>query len=166
MKVCAECGRCYKDSVDFCSEGNHQDLSRLRDGDPEMVAGYRLEHLLESGVRGESYRARQTQCGRSCLIRILSADKANTDQFASEARLAAAFFHPSIVDVYEAGSLPGGELFVVAEDAGRPVGFVQVATETTAGEIVGMWVLPAFMGRGIGKAPRSRLRARGIPRGA
>src|SRR5687768_5703314 len=118
MKVCAECGRCYDDSVDFCTERNHQELSRLRDGDPEMVAGYRLEYLLESGVRGETYRARQTQCGRSCLIRILSVNNSNSDQFWNEARIASAFFNPSVIDVYDLGSLQSGELFIVGEDAG------------------------------------------------
>ena len=116
MKVCAFCGRCYDDSVVECSGEGHPDLSEAKDRNPLMIAGYRLDTLLESGVRGETYRAVQTECGRSCLIRVLPADSANRDLFLREARGAAAFFHPNVVDIYEAEELETGEVFVVAED--------------------------------------------------
>ena len=116
MKVCAFCGRCYDDSVVECAGEGHPDLSVAKDRNPLMIAGYRLDLLLESSVRGETYRALQTECGRSCLIRILPADKANGERFLREARAAAAFFHPNVVDIYEAGELDTGEVFVVAED--------------------------------------------------
>jgi GNAT superfamily N-acetyltransferase len=40
----------------------------------------------------------------------------------------------------------------VAEKNGRAVGFVQVATDTRPWEVWAMWVLPAHMGEGVGKA--------------
>ena len=42
MKVCALCGRCYDDSVVSCTEDGSPILSKSRDGDQEMIAGYRL----------------------------------------------------------------------------------------------------------------------------
>lgn len=116
MKVCAFCGRCYHDSVVDCSIDGHPDLSEAKDRNPEMITGYRLDTLLESGLRGETYRALQAECGRSCLITILPADKTNSERFLREARAATAFFHPNVVDIYEAGELETGEVFVVAED--------------------------------------------------
>src|SRR5688500_7744453 len=118
MKVCAVCGRCYADSVISCSEESHPVLSKTRYNDPDLIAGYRLDALLEAGPRGETYRALQTECNRSCLIRIFPANTTNSEQFLREARLATAFFHPNVVDIYEAGSLDSGELFVVGEDPG------------------------------------------------
>jgi GNAT superfamily N-acetyltransferase len=40
----------------------------------------------------------------------------------------------------------------VAEEQGEPIGFVQVATDVQPWELWAMWVLPAFMGRGVGTA--------------
>ncbi len=116
MIVCSLCHRRYDDSVVSCAEAGHPPLSETRSGSPEMIAGYRLEYLLESGVKGDVYRARQTDCGQSCLIRILSVDEQDSQLFLDEAKLAVAVFHPNVVDIYEAGSLESGEVFVVAED--------------------------------------------------
>jgi serine/threonine protein kinase len=90
----------------------------MRHGSCEMVPGYRLDLLLESGVKGEVYRAREISSGQSCLIRILAPNEKYSREFLNEANLAAALFHPSVVYIYEAGILESGDLFVVAEDAG------------------------------------------------
>jgi serine/threonine protein kinase len=116
MRVCSLCKRCYDDPVAFCTDESHPPLSETRDGSPEMIAGYRLHFLLESGAKSDTYRARQTESGQPCLIKILSADAQNSQQFLEEAKLAATFFHPNVVDVYEAGCLDSGEIFVVSED--------------------------------------------------
>lgn len=116
MRVCFECQCCYDDSEDYCTEEGHPVLSQIRDGSPDIAQGYRLDFLLDSGIKGESYLAHQTESGGSCLIRILSADVENSRQFLSNAELAAAFFHPGVVDVYEAGHLKTGEVFVVSEN--------------------------------------------------
>lgn len=82
-----------------------------------MIAGYRLESLLSSGSNTDVYGALHEASGRSCLIRIVTADKEKSEQFLSEAKLAAGTFHPSLTDVYEAGSLDDGAVFAVMEDA-------------------------------------------------
>ncbi len=116
MRVCSLCHRCYEIEVVSCIEADHPPLSETRYGSPEMIAGYRLDYLLESGVAGDVYCASQTASGRSCRITILSTDSQKGQQFLDEAKLAVALFHPNVVDVYEAGSLESGEVFVVAED--------------------------------------------------
>lgn len=116
MKVCSVCRRCFDDSVVSCTEAGHPPLSETRYGRPEMIAGYRLDYLLESGFSSDIYRAGQTASGRSCRITILSTDPQSSQQFLGEAKIAAALFHPNVVDVYEAGSLESGEDFVIAED--------------------------------------------------
>ena len=118
MKVCSQCLRCYDDLVISCLEENHPALSRTRDGGCESVTGYQLEYLLEAGRNCQTYQARHVASGQSCLIKILTADEKKSQQFLQEARLAAALFHPNIADVYEAGSLESGELFVAAEKPG------------------------------------------------
>src|SRR5689334_17165048 len=115
MRVCSICQRCYDDSVTHCSEEGHPALSETRDGSPEMIAGYRLDSLIRSGLKGDVYRAHQTASGASCLIRIVSTNEGSGEHFFSEAKLAITLIHPNIADVYEAGSLDSGKCFVVAE---------------------------------------------------
>src|SRR4051794_40327456 len=105
MRVCFECQRCYDDSEVYCTEESHAALSHIRSGTPEIIPGYQLDLLLESDVRGETYYAHQSASGGSCLIRILSADEERSRQFLGEANVAAGFFHPNVVNVYEAGYL-------------------------------------------------------------
>lgn len=118
MKVCSVCRRCCEDPVLSCAEESHPALSEARGGSCELITGYRLDYLLGSGAKGEVYRARHTASGRSCVIKILSANKDAGEQFLRDAELSATLFHPNVVDVYEAGAFGSGELFVVAEDAG------------------------------------------------
>jgi serine/threonine protein kinase len=114
MKVCSHCRRCHDDSVSSCTEG-HPPLSEHRTGSCELIPGYRLEQQLESGLKGETYLAREKVSGRTCLIRLLPPNEASREQFLYEAGLAATLFHPNVADVYEADSLTSGELYVVAE---------------------------------------------------
>ena len=80
-----------------------------------MIAGYRLERLVESGVKYETYRARQLASDQTCLVRIISATDYVGDHL-RESKLAATIFHPNIVDTYDAGVLDSGESYVVHED--------------------------------------------------
>src|SRR5688572_28175925 len=118
MKVCSTCQQCYDDIVSSCTESEHPELSEAREGNTQIIAGYRLETVLESGIKGETYRARRTDADQSCLIRILSGTEETKNQFLQDAKTAATIFNESIVDVYEAGSLESGEVFVVAGEPG------------------------------------------------
>ena len=115
MRICSHCRRCYDDQVDFCSESDHPSLSETRSGDCEAVMGYRIERLLESGLTGDVYRARQIECDQPCHIRIVSPKKRTGNQFLREAKHFAELFHPNLVDVYETGVLHSGEFYTVSE---------------------------------------------------
>jgi serine/threonine protein kinase len=117
MRVCSICYRCYDTEVDYCTDESHPSLSDTHDGSCEMIAGYRLDVLLGSSLKGEVYFAQHTASGRSCRVKILPADAQNGQQFLQEAKLASGFFHPNVVDTYEAGTLASGDLYVVAEAA-------------------------------------------------
>jgi serine/threonine protein kinase len=115
MRICSSCYRCYDDTIEFCAENDQLALSESRSGSCEMIAGYRLEQLLESDLKGDLYRARQIECDQPCHVRIVSPPKKNSHQFLREAKHAAALFHPDLVDVYETGTLDAGRSYVVTE---------------------------------------------------
>ena len=116
MRFCIHCQRCFDDAVSFCTEHRHEALSEPHAGGPGMIKGYRLDRLLESGIKGDLYRAQQIECGQYCRIRVISPGKKNGNQLLREAKHAAALYHPNLVDVYEAGTLAGGECYVVSEE--------------------------------------------------
>ncbi|MEP6850840.1 MAG: serine/threonine-protein kinase [Acidobacteriota bacterium] len=117
MRVCSVCCRCYDTDVFSCADESHPALSDLDEGSCEtIIAGYCLEVLQDSGAKGESYHARHTGSGRSCVVKIHAAH--NAEQFVNEAKIASGLFHPAVADIYEAGTLATGELYVVAEDTG------------------------------------------------
>jgi serine/threonine protein kinase len=116
MKICSLCQRCYDDEAVHCVEEGHPALPEPRDRDRHCVAGYSLEYLLKSGQNWETYRAAESVSGHPCLIRILSSYARNGEQFLGEATLAATLFNPSFADVYDAGTLDGGEFFAVTEE--------------------------------------------------
>ncbi|HEX8250017.1 MAG TPA: serine/threonine-protein kinase [Pyrinomonadaceae bacterium] len=116
MKVCSVCGQCYEDSTFSCIEENHPALSETRDGSREMIAGYRLDFLLESGVECELYRACHTASGKFCLVKIFAAREENSPQILREAKLAAELSHPNVNYVYEIGTLKSSENFVVTAE--------------------------------------------------
>ena len=116
MRICSDCQRCFDDSEVYCTEEAHPALSKLRDGGPDIIPGYRLDLFLGSDTRGENYYASETVSGGPCLISIISTDETHSRQFLGEADLATAFCHPNAVDVYDTGYLDTGEVFVVSED--------------------------------------------------
>src|SRR5215207_2481938 len=116
MKVCASCHRCYDDEVFSCAEGGHPPLSEVRDGGRDQISGYRLELLIETGLKGEIYLARQLESGVLCRVTILSVAGDLGEQFLQQSRKAAAFLHPSVASIYEIGSINSGEFFVVTEN--------------------------------------------------
>lgn len=116
MKICSSCRRCFDDAAEFCVEQDHPALSEAIGRNCDSIGGYVLEHLIDSGVKGEVYRARQIETGSPCRVKIVKVDEARRERFLGEARKAASLYHPNIADVYEAGSLESGEVFAVTEE--------------------------------------------------
>lgn len=117
MRVCSFCQRCYDDSAVSCVEASHPVLTESRAGGCEMIAGYHLEFLLESGGTYDLYRARHSVSGHSCFVRIISANENDSQRFLHDAMIASALFHPNVTGIYDTGVTETG-VYVVTEDAG------------------------------------------------
>jgi serine/threonine protein kinase len=95
-------------------------------GDDEIVpAGtvlaerYRVERTLGQGGMGIVYLAEHMGVGRQVAVKVLTAEWSRHEvvarRFREEARAANAAGHPHIVDVYDAGRLEDGRLYMAME---------------------------------------------------
>ena len=62
---------------------------------------------------GEVYKATDTRLGRTVAVKTL--DGEHGDRFQREARAIAALNHPHICALYDVGTLPSGEGYLVME---------------------------------------------------
>ncbi len=90
---------------------------------------YRVESLLGKGGMGTVFRARHTWTGRAVALKVLQPQYAENDavvlRFLREARAAASFRHPNVVEVLDMGSLPeGGAYMALAFLEGESLGAV------------------------------------------
>ncbi len=86
-----------------------------------MVVGerYRIESELGRGGMGTVYLAEHVTVGRKVAVKVLtrewSGHQTVARRFREEARAASAVGHPNIVEVFDAGTLPDGRLYLVME---------------------------------------------------
>jgi hypothetical protein len=80
---------------------------------------YRMLGVIGKGGMGTVYLAEHTELGRKVAIKVLrpewSADPPSAKRFRVEARTVSALGHPNIVQVFDAGALADGRLFLVME---------------------------------------------------
>ncbi|MFO7567983.1 MAG: serine/threonine-protein kinase, partial [Enhygromyxa sp.] len=80
---------------------------------------YRVLSRLGRGGMGYVYLGEHVTVGRSVAIKVLTFDWSRTSavaqRFRAEARAASAAGHPNIVEVFDAGELPDGRLYLVME---------------------------------------------------
>ncbi len=80
---------------------------------------YRILSLLGHGGMGTVYVAEHVTVGRSVAVKVLthewSQDEVVASRFRTEARVASAVGHMNIVEVFDAGTLQDGRLFIVME---------------------------------------------------
>jgi hypothetical protein len=80
---------------------------------------YRMLGVIGKGGMGTVYLAEHTELARKVAIKVLrpewSADPPSAKRFRVEARTVSALGHPNIVQVFDAGALAGGRLFLVME---------------------------------------------------
>jgi CHASE2 domain-containing sensor protein len=80
-----------------------------------VVAGYRLEAMLERGGMGVVYRAVQLALDRPVALKLIATEYAHDpdfrERFRRESRMAAAVEHANVIPVYEAGE-DDGLLFI------------------------------------------------------
>jgi serine/threonine-protein kinase len=97
-----------------------------RTADPEMLESgaiiggrYRVLSKLGRGGMGTVYLGEHVTVGRSVAIKVLTFEWSHNDsvvqRFRAEARAASAAGHPNIIEVFDAGELPDGRLYLVME---------------------------------------------------
>jgi serine/threonine-protein kinase len=90
----------------------------------QVVDGHEILRPLGAGGMGEVYLARGPG-GALRAFKVVRADRSsaeNVARFRREVRALGRLQHPNIVQIYDAGSLPGGELYLAMEYvAGTPL---------------------------------------------
>ncbi|HKP68467.1 MAG TPA: protein kinase [Pyrinomonadaceae bacterium] len=99
----------------MCTEAGHPPLSETHAGGRELVEGYSLDMLVESGLRGEVFKAHQIATNASCIIRLITTSEKERERIVREAKVAGAIFHPNVADVFDAGTVETGQVYVVSE---------------------------------------------------
>jgi eukaryotic-like serine/threonine-protein kinase len=86
----------------------------------QVIAGkYVLEGVLGVGGMGAVYRARHAVTDRHVALKLLHADRSRApgaaQRFLREAKAPAAIRHPAIVETFDAGLEPNGEMYLALE---------------------------------------------------
>jgi GAF domain-containing protein len=80
---------------------------------------YRVDALIGRGGMGAVYRARDVRLDRDVAVKVVRGDLVSSaearERFRREAQLAARLQHPSIVTVFDYGTLPDGAAYLVME---------------------------------------------------
>jgi len=91
---------------------------RIKPG-TELAERYRVERTLGRGGMGVVYLAEHMGVGRQVAVKVLTHDWSRHEvvakRFKEEARAANAANHPNIVEVYDAGRLADGRLYMAME---------------------------------------------------
>jgi serine/threonine-protein kinase len=115
---CPTCGRCEEPGTAFCpADGS---LMHVVHGvAPVIDRKYRVEQLLGRGGMGAVYRARDVRLDRLVALKVVRAellgDAEARQRFRREAQIVAGLQHPSIVSVFDYGTLPDGGAYLVME---------------------------------------------------
>lgn len=83
----------------------------------QVLDRYKLEGVIGAGGFGTVYRARHTVMNRVVALKLLHGrpDEEQGQRFVREAQATAAIQHPSIVEVFDFGTTPDGEMFLAME---------------------------------------------------
>ncbi|NVB40457.1 serine/threonine protein kinase [Pseudenhygromyxa sp. WMMC2535] len=95
------------------------DAAELIESGTVIADRYRILSRLGRGGMGYVYLGEHVTVGRSVAIKVLTHDwsrtKAVAQRFRAESRAASAAGHPNIVEVFDAGELSDGRLYLVME---------------------------------------------------
>jgi tRNA A-37 threonylcarbamoyl transferase component Bud32/GAF domain-containing protein len=118
MVECPRCGRCEEAGVAYCpSDGSPM---RPVPSVPRTIDNkYRIEQLIGRGGMGAVYRARDMRLNRLVALKVVRAellgDAEARRRFRREAQIVARLQHPSIVAVFDYGTLADGGAYLVME---------------------------------------------------
>jgi serine/threonine-protein kinase len=126
-KTCPRCGGTFEADAIFCP----RDGTKLQpEGDPTdrspdayigtVVAGdVEILSIAGRGAMGRVYRGHQRVTDRDVAVKILHRELSTNPQLVSrfhrEAKIASRLSHPHVVEVFTAGQLPDGSLYIVME---------------------------------------------------
>jgi tRNA A-37 threonylcarbamoyl transferase component Bud32 len=118
MNECPRCGRCEEPDTVACP--NDGAPMKPAAGVPRTVDNkYRIEQLIGRGGMGAVYRARDMRLDRMVALKVVRAellsDPESRLRFRREAQIVARLQHPSIVAVYDYGTLLDGGAYLVME---------------------------------------------------
>lgn len=82
--------------------------------EPVSLGRFELERVLGEGGMGKVYLARDPKLARPVAIKVLHPG-AEQERLAKEARAMARINHPHVVQVFDVGTTPGGDLFIAME---------------------------------------------------
>jgi serine/threonine-protein kinase len=125
-KTCPRCRRAFDPDAAFCpDDGAALEEGPLEPCDPDPYIGalvhgdIELRALAGAGAMGRVYRAHQRGIDRDVAVKILRRELSGTpplaQRFHREAKIASRLQHPHVVEVYLAGELPDGALYIVME---------------------------------------------------
>jgi serine/threonine protein kinase len=84
-----------------------------------QVGNFRVVSKLGEGGMGVVYLAEHPRIGRKAAIKFVKPDRSGKDEaierFATEAWAANSIRHPNIVEIFDFGALPDGEVYIVME---------------------------------------------------
>jgi serine/threonine protein kinase len=126
MKKCPKCGSEQPNDAAFCPDDGAplEDLDLVPPpSDPylgKVIAGdIEVRSVAGAGAMGRVYRAWQRGIERDVAVKILHRELgSNTSlvsRFHREAKIASRLQHPHVVEVYMAGQLPDGAMYIVME---------------------------------------------------
>ncbi|MFO0666268.1 MAG: protein kinase [Polyangiaceae bacterium] len=130
-KRCPKCGDAYRSDALFCPvcgsalvlAHDAEDAQGNGTRDPylgtEILGHIEIQKLAGIGAMGRVYRAHQRGVDRDVAVKILRREISGNEQLAArftrEAKVASRLSHPHVVQVYLAGQLPDGSMYIVME---------------------------------------------------
>jgi tRNA A-37 threonylcarbamoyl transferase component Bud32 len=118
LMECPRCGRCADPGAAICASDGAMlvEVAAM----PRVIDNkYRVDQLLGRGGMGAVYRARDVRLDRDVALKVVRADLLERSEarrrFRREAQLVARLQHPSIVSVFDYGTVPDGGAFLVME---------------------------------------------------
>ena len=115
---CPRCGRCSDGALRECPVDGSP-IKRSSSIPLILDRKYRFERLLGRGGMGSVYRGRDLSLDRAVAIKVIRAelvrDAATHERLHHEAQVLARLHHPSIVTVYDYGTLGDGSPYLVME---------------------------------------------------
>jgi serine/threonine-protein kinase len=125
-KQCPRCGRAFDADAAFCPTDGAAllpDRESSPDTDPYigtvLPGDIEIRSIAGAGAMGKVYRAYQRGIDRDVAVKILHRELSGNlplvQRFHREAKIASKLQHPHVVDVYLAGQLADGALYIVME---------------------------------------------------